>query len=288
MPIHDSDIQRRFVDTANGQFHIRCSRQTTPSDVLPLVMLHASPASAQTLDPLLKGLGRYRSCYAPDTMGFGDSAPPPLAAPEATDYASWVMEAIDALEIDRFHLYGSHTGAHIAVEAALQQPDRVESLVLDGMAMFTSEEQRDVLENYAPAKSPDEIGSQFNWAWHFIRDQALFFPYFHRTATHARGQDMPPPELLHALTVDVLKGLTTYHLGYRAAFRHSGRERLPLVKQPVLVTADLSDPLHVNAELAASLISDGTLWLTPAAGETGAGAVKIAGIEKFLSGGEPE
>lgn len=288
MPINDPDIERRFVDTAQGQFHVRCSRALPPTDALPLVMLHASPASAQTLDPLLKGLGKHRPCYAPDTMGFGDSAPPPLDTPEAADYANWVLQAIDALDLDRFHLYGSHTGAHIAVEAALQQPDRIENLVLDGMAMFTPEEQSDVLEHYAPAIVPDEIGSQFNWAWHFIRDQAVFFPYFHRTASHLRGADMLQPELLHDLTVDVLKGLQTYHLGYRAAFRHSGRERLPLIKQPVLVTAELSDPLHVNAELAASLVSDGALWLTAASSDAGAREKKVEGIERFLNNGEPE
>jgi pimeloyl-ACP methyl ester carboxylesterase len=288
MSINDPEIERRFVDTAQGQFHVRCSRQVPPASALPLVMLHASPASAQTLDPLLKGIGKYRRCFAPDTMGFGDSAPPPMETPEAADYANWVLQAIDALGLDRFHLYGSHTGAHIAVEAALQQPDRIEKLVLDGMAMFTPEEQSDVLQHYAPAIVPDEIGSQLNWAWHFIRDQAVFFPYFHRTASHLRGADMLPPELLHDLTVDVLKGLTTYHLGYRAAFRHSGRERLPLVKHSVLITAELSDPLHVNAELAASLVSNGKLWLTPAASDVGARAQKIAGIEKFLNSGEPE
>jgi len=287
MSLNDPEIERRFVDTSLGQFHLRCSRGSERVDALPLIMLHASPASSLTLVPLIKGIGKNRRCFAPDTLSFGDSAPPPLNEPEIEDYAVWVMQAIDALGIEKFHLYGSHTGAHIAVEAAIQQPDRLERLVLDGIAMFTPEEKCDVLENYAPEIVPDVIGSQFNWAWHFIRDQVLYFPYYHRDTAHSRGSDMAKPEMLHDLTVDVLKAVQTYHRGYRAAFRHDDRARLPLLKHPTLVMADRSDPLHGGVEVAASLVADSTQWISPVSSEPGAMETKVAGIEAFLNGGSP-
>ena len=126
MSINDPEIERRFVDTAQGQFHVRCSRQVPSASALPLVMLHASPASAQTLDPLLKGIGNIAAVSHRIRWVLATRRRSPMETPEAADYANWVLQAIDALGLDRFHLYGSHTGAHIAVEAALQQPDRIE------------------------------------------------------------------------------------------------------------------------------------------------------------------
>ena len=282
---HHAGIQRRFVDTDVGQIHVRCSRATPEAEHPPLVLLHASPASSITLVPLVEGLGQSRYCYAPDTLGFGDSGPPPVSKPEAEDYADWVLLAIDALGLDKFHLYGSHTGAHIAVELAINHPDRVKKLILDGIALFEQKEKETVLDHYAPEVSPDMIGSQLNWAWHFIRDQTIFFPYFQREAAKLRNMDMANAETLHTITVDVLKALGTYHLGYRAAFRHKDRERLPLITQETLVTADLSDPLNIGAELGASLVPNSMLWLSPGYQEPGALETKIQGLDEFLRDG---
>lgn len=256
-PWHHEAIERRFVDLAPGQMHLRVSRAEPDGDEPPLLMLHASPASSLMLMPLLLPLADGRRCIAPDTLGFGDSVAPPQEVPEASDYAASMLELLDKLDLGQVDLYGSHTGAHIAAELAILAPTRIRRLVLDGVALFEPEEKARVLEQYAPAVVPDIIGSQLNWAWHFIRDQAIYFPYFQRDEAHLRMADMVGEELLHVTAVDVLKALWTYHLGYRSAFRHRDRERLPLVSHRTLLTADLADPLHVTADLGAELIPDG-------------------------------
>ena len=284
-PWHHPLVERRFVDIGAGQAHVRCSRQHPAEGQLPLLMLHASPASSNALVTLLTGLAEGRPCFAPDTLGFGDSAPPLQEVPEASDYAGASLEVLDALGLDRVDLYGSHTGAHIATELAIAAPDRVHRLILDGIALFEPEEKTAVLEHYAPAVVPDAIGSQFNWAWHFVRDQAIYFPYFRRDAEHLRGFDMADAETLHKITVDVLKALTTYHLGYRSAFRHADRERLPLVTQPTLVTADASDPLGITVPLGESLVPNAVSWISPSLEEPGALETKVRGLDQFLRTG---
>ncbi len=253
---HDSMIRRVFVDTDVGQFHIRCSRES-PSTTLPLVMLHASPASSLSLVPFIKTLGQTRPCYAPDTMGFGDTTVPPESDPQVADYANWVLKALNELGLTQFDLYGSHTGAHIAVELAISEPERVRRVILDGIAMFEDHEKQQLLSHYAPAVEEDDIGSQLNWAWHFVRDQGVYFPYFDRTSEKLRNVDMPNAGTLHRITVDVLKALRTYHLGYRAAFSHNDRERLPLMRQPTLVTAFDADPLKSGVGVAVELLNHG-------------------------------
>ena len=281
-PWHDPQIERRFVDVDEGQVHVRVSRETPAADNRPLLLIHASPASAMTVIPIMKGLAKTRRCFAPDTLGFGDSVAPAQPQPEIPDYADATRRVLDALELDQVDVYGSHTGAHTAVELAISWPERVRRVILDGIALFEPAEKERVLANYAPHVVPDMIGSQFNWAWHFIRDQTLFFPYFDRDQAHLRGLDMSDADTLHWITTDVLKALTTYHLGYRAAFRHQDRDRLPLVTQRTLVTADESDPLKVTAQAAHALLPNSVCELGPSVEDADFLAVKVAQLQTFL------
>lgn len=49
-----------------------------------------------------------QACVALDSPGFGGSFLP-QGAPSARDYGAWLLEAIDALGIERFHLAAHHT-----------------------------------------------------------------------------------------------------------------------------------------------------------------------------------
>jgi len=84
----------------------------------------------------------------------------------------------------------------------------------------------------------------------------LFFPWFEPTQQNARGRGLPPAPALHAVVLEVLKSLETYHLGYNASFRYPARARLPLLTQPVLAVAAASDPLRRNLDEAVQLIAN--------------------------------
>lgn len=293
-----TQIERGFVTIREGQVHFRQARpQRVPSadgepgaaaeqgataeNVPPLWMIHASPASSISLTPLMRELAMSRHVIAPDTLGNGDSAAPDVDEPDIAYYAESSWRVMDALGIEYVDLYGSHTGAHIASEMAISNPGRVRRMILDGIAMFEANDKREYLAHYAPSKLPDSTGAQFHWALQFVRDQAWFFPYFRRDARHNRGLGLPPAEILHQTTVEVLKALTTYHLGYRAAFSHDDRARLPLVKVPSLVMADASDPLAKGVPLAASLIQEALPWIFYDDGDD-AVAHKAAALASYL------
>src|SRR4051794_12191521 len=99
-------IRRAFVDIEEGQVHYR----TAGDGGLPLLMLHPSPGSSLMLAPLIRELGRDRRVVAPDTLGNGDSAPPRSPSAAIEDFADAHLRAVTALGIERFDLYGSHTG----------------------------------------------------------------------------------------------------------------------------------------------------------------------------------
>lgn len=275
------DIDRAFIRIKEGLVHYRHCGADTPGK-LPLYMIHASPASAITLVGLMGELGANRRVIAPDTLGNGDSAPPALDVPEMDYYADSVARILDALKLDKVDVFGSHTGAHIASELAIRHPDRVRRLIFDGIGMFSAEDKKDFVANYAPEMVPDEFGRQYIWAWHFVRDQTMYFPYFRKTPEFARNQKVPPPAAIHAIVVDVLKALTTYHKGYRASFRHADRERLPLITQPTFCAASADDPLNEGVALAASLVKNSQQAVLPSERTPEGLRGKAAAVAAFL------
>lgn len=246
-------IRREFADLSHGQVHLR---RAGSGDAMPLVLIHQSPGSSKQLEPLMAELAVLgRPTLAPDTAGNGDSEPLAMAQPEIADLAATAFEAITMLIDGPFHLYGSHTGASIAMEIALAHPGRVTSLTIDGMGLYRAGRQAEVLERYAREIRPDAEATHLMKVWHFCRDQFLFWPYYNRTADGRLPDGLPDEETLHDFVVEVLKAMRTYHLSYRAAFRHPKRERLPLLKLPVHVICSTSDMLFEYFDEVAGLVA---------------------------------
>jgi pimeloyl-ACP methyl ester carboxylesterase len=262
-------IRRGFVDIAEGQVHFRGAGEQHGG--VPLVLLHASPGSAKTLEPLLGALGASRRVLAPDTLGNGDSAPPQGGEqPEIAYFADAHRRALDALGLDRFDLYGTHTGANLAVEIALAAPHRVRRLILDGVSLYSAEEQADMLAHYTPEVPLDQLGSQFNQVWHFVRDAYLFWPWYRREAGNRRPVGLPSAEDLHDKAVEVLKSVRTYHLSYRAAFRYRKETRLPLLTVPTLLACARTDMLLAYFDQVRQLVPAARAVVTPGLGSPAA------------------
>lgn len=240
------DPDRGFVRIAEGQIHYR---RAGPAHTRPLVMLHASPASSLSLLPLAAELSGHQ-LLLPDTPGNGQSCAPGLPTPDLVHYADMLDRAMTALGLFEFDLYGTHTGAHIAIEWAIAHPGRVRTLTLDGVALFSPETRTEFLAHYAPPQTPDASGTQFAWAWNMIRDQMIFWPHFKKDAAHLRKDGQFDPRLLHDLTLDLLNNLETYHQPYEAVFRHEPLARLPLVTTPSLWLQGEGGPLDTDAHEA--------------------------------------
>ena len=244
-------IDRGFVDVAEGQIHYRtCGEDGSPV----LIMVHGSPGGSRPLIPLMKELGSTFKIYAPDTLGNADSSPAGTDKVDIALLANGLLRAIDGLGIDRFYLWGTHTGGNLSIEASIAAPDRVMRMILDGVGLYPPDEQAAMLANHAPAITPDGEGSQFNWAWHFTRDSQAFWPWWRRKGMAARKSGIGSDEALHLQTMDVLKSIRTYHLSYRASLSYTKRERLPLISVPTMVGAGPADVLAEYTKEAASLV----------------------------------
>ena len=100
-----------------------------------------------------------RTVIALDAPGAGESAGLGLSAPACADYSDTLGETLDWLGLERVDLYGSHTGATLALDFAYRHPERVDRLVLNALGTYTQDERTDLLANYTPSLEPRWDGS---------------------------------------------------------------------------------------------------------------------------------
>ncbi len=276
-------IRRGFVDVGDGQVHYRVAGPPPGAPHgTPLVMLHPSPGSSKMLEPLIRLFAQTRRVIAPDTLGNGDSAVPDGTDPALAVFVDGHQRALDALGVERFDLYGSHTGGNIACEIAIAWPTRVRRLILDGMSLYADDERDDMLRHYALPIVPDEFGSQLDRVWSFVRDAYLFWPWYKRDAAHRRDVGLPSADALHDKVVEVLKAVRTYHLSYRAAIGYDKRPRLPLVTTPTLLACARNDMLLRYLDGVRALMPRAETLVTPGLATEAAAAETIRAMSAFL------
>ena len=281
-----ASVRRGFTEIREGQVHFREAGWTfrnSTSQAPPLVMLHPSPGSAKMLEPLVKGLGASRYVIAPDTLGNGDSCRPENDEHDIRYFAGAHLRALDALGIEYFDLYGSHTGANAACEIAIAHPERVRRLILDGISLYSAEERADMLANYAPGVKLDMQGGQFNWVWHFVRDTYLFWPWYRPHALNRRNLGLPSADDLHDKVVEVLKAVRTYHIPYRAAIGYDKAGRLPLVSVPTLLACASTDMFMAYFEDVKKLMPSAQARVTEGLGTPERLLATIRDFEGFLN-----
>ena len=267
-------FRRRFVDVPHGQMHIRtCGDPGLPA----LVMFHPAPATGFTLLPLARCLAAGRHVILVDTAGNGDSTPLPAHEPTVADLAAAHWQVVEALGLPSVDLYGSHTGASICAELSITNGDRIRRIVMDGLSVFTPQDVENLIgHDHAPPLTPDLDGTQMAKAWSMVRDAWLFWPWWDRRAAARRTLDLPSADHLHAEAIEFLKGCTTYHRNYNAGIRYPKRTRLPLVRNPVLITTCPSDQFFDHLERGVQLIPGAEAAVTP--DRDGDGGIEAASV----------
>ncbi|MFB9180856.1 alpha/beta fold hydrolase [Dactylosporangium sucinum] len=221
-----------------------------------MVLLHASPSGSATLTALGERLAQSFTVYAIDTPGHGDSDPLAEPEPEIADFGRALGETLDGLGLDRVHLYGTHTGAKVALSYAVTRPAGVASLLLDGVGVATDAERADLREHYTPTFALRGDGTHLLAAWQQVRNMYLFWPWYRELEEARYATPMPSPRDLHELTVGMLVAGEHYPLAYQAAFACDPLPLLRRVGVPTVVVASEHDPLFAQLERIPSLGGD--------------------------------
>lgn len=244
---HQGRTSRRYVLTGAGDVHVRVDG---PADGPRVLLLHPSPGSADTLRDLIADLSRDHLVVGMDLIGNGYSDKSPLVDPGLDHYALVAAEALEQLALGPVTVFGSHTGAGVALELAARRPDLVRGLVAEGLPHFTGDERADVLTRYTPPFEPVHSGAHLVAMWHMLRDMTLFWPWYAPYADHVRPT-APDLAALHNVAVQLLKTGATYPLAYRAAFRHDPGPAIRSLGVPAWFVAHPGDMLRPTTEILA-------------------------------------
>lgn len=241
-------IQKNYLNFQNGQqTHYRQGGNSNSSEAL--IMLHASPMSSEALVPIISALGDVCHLIAPDTPGYGQSDPLPEEALNASanldPYVAWLEEFIETFTenllaqnkpLKKIGLYGTATGAQIAIEFARNHPDKIDYIILDNAAHFTDADREEIMEKYFPDLSPKSDGSHLQKIWEISESLFQWFPWYQQDEEHRITTKGPIPiATVHATAKAYLNAGTNYDQAYKRAFFNEEADRVLEVKIPVQV-----------------------------------------------------
>lgn len=108
------------------------------ASVPPLVLIHGIGASSRDWEYVLPTLSEARRVVAPDLRGYGRSPRGPGYAVPTLAADVWAL--LDRLDIDHFDLIGHSMGGAVALQMAVEQPQRVlRAIFADTLPSFATD-----------------------------------------------------------------------------------------------------------------------------------------------------
>lgn len=112
-PVPSEELE---VDTKYGTTHVR--RSGSP-DSSPMVLVHPNLGTSLAWWRLVKPLAQAHQVHAIDTIGALGRSVQTRPIVDAADFASWLENVIEGLDLDRAHLVGFSEGGYVAMSSAL-------------------------------------------------------------------------------------------------------------------------------------------------------------------------
>ncbi len=231
--------RRGYADGPWGQVHYRDTGSGAP-----LVLFHQAPQSSRQFTNVYQPLHeRGIRAIGIDLPGFGESDPTPFV-PTVEDWAAVLPAVLDHLGLDEADVAGHHTGAMIATEVALQFPDRVRKVILNGPFPMDEERRMDLLNGMGRAEVEFEYkadGSHLTDSFE-IRNE-LF-------------GDEADPETINRYVIDKFQGYAPFWTGHHAAFIYDHAASMAKLEHPTLILTNTGDQIYEEAQLARELRPD--------------------------------
>lgn len=213
-----------YVELDYGKVHYR-HQGSGP----PMLLLHASPLSAKSLRPAMQVFGDHFGCFALDTPGYGQSDPLPERLDDIFAYADSLKQTIDAMGLDQPIVYGASTGAMVAHAFGCKYPDASQLLMLD---TFSHHDAEKTLGGYFPDVTPKRTGAHLLQCWEKVESFFLFSPWQRDDADSRLKRDLPPPQVLHNMAMDLLTAGPDYRHVYAQAFEWADKDHVNKLTAP--------------------------------------------------------
>lgn len=234
-------VQRAFLTVEGRQMHYRRVGKGPPA-----LFVHSSPTNGSFVLPDMLAQADRFTCFAFDTPGFGLSDPLPLKEMRVADLADALVGAMDALGLPVLPIFGTHSGAAIALEMGYRHPDRMTGLVLDGVPVFTREEVVPLQGPYFASMVADPLGGQYSATWTRFRDQSMWFPWCDKRPENLNEYDLSQPAVTHRWLEMFFAAAAYYKPAYWAvtSYCEGAIEAAAGLIPPAVFTATTTDMLH--------------------------------------------
>lgn len=250
--INELKITRRIVDVGGRAVHMRIMGSGPPA-----LFVHSSPANSSYVVQDMAAVADRYTCFAFDTPGFGLSDALPRDVLTVADLADALADTLQAIAMPRCPVFGTHTGASIALELAIRYPEQVTGLVLDGLASFTQDEYDRLFGEYFTKFPPDPLGGHYSSLWTRFRDQSTWFPWSARSPDALNESDLTSPHSTHQWLTMYFDAADTYAPAYRAALSYRyGPAQVHRLAVPAIFTAIESDMLYPHLSRIAPVRAD--------------------------------
>jgi len=248
-------LRQDYVDIAGGQLRLRRNDDVSGRTVL---VLHDALGSSETVANVAGSFIGHRPVIALNLPGHGESDDTlPRRKPSISAYADAVNEALAALGLDSVDVVGLGAGSSVGLELALRHRERVHALGMVGVAYVGESLAAELVEQIAPDVQPDWFGGYLLKAWHLVRDQALFFPWYARKGGAAiRQEPQVDPAQVHQRVLELFRSAGSWQRLFRAQFDYPLRKRLASAlgraAVPIVFAASDLDPQRDNTWRAAA------------------------------------
>jgi pimeloyl-ACP methyl ester carboxylesterase len=239
-PTVSSRPRRAYADGPYGQVHFH----DVGGDGRPLVLLHQAPVSARQYDAVYPRLAaRGIRSIGIDMPGFGMSDPTPFV-PRIEDYTRAIPALLDHLGLARADLLGHHTGCLVATEVALQFPDRVDRLILNGPMPMGDDERRRWLDYVEREEKPF---TALPGGAHLAKLYAV---------REGLAAGTVPGHTVTRYVVETLMGLAPFWYGHHAAFVYAHSPALQQLTHRTLILTNTGDQIYAHAQVTRAMRPD--------------------------------
>ena len=241
---------QQYIDVPGGQLRVRRNDDATGR---PVLVQHDAAGSSEVVEALARGFIGRRPVIAINLPGHGESDNVlPKGKVTVTGYAKAVLAALPALGVKEFDFVGTWGGGLVGLELALLEPARVRKLVLADMLYFDDKLRKDLAANYTPDIQPVWHGGHLLEAWHLMRDQGLFWPWYDRTRKGAIRQPINvDTQMVNRRVLELFRSNGMWRQAYQAHFAYPLKSKLAKAKLPMAFVAPSWDPQLAVTQQAA-------------------------------------
>ncbi|MCB2108933.1 MAG: alpha/beta fold hydrolase [Rhodobacteraceae bacterium] len=248
-------LWQSFVDIPGGQLHFQANDDLS---TVPVLIQHDAASSVGTVEPITASLIGRRTVLAFDLPGSGesdntlDTGNLDIDTLEVEAYAASIKAALDALGLEQIDFYGMWGGGFVGLDLARMEKTPVRRLVMSNVFQHDGEEQKSFQANYTPLIEPAWHGGHLMQAWHEMRDQGLFYPWFDTSAAGViKREPFIATDMVHERVCSLLKAGNMYRAAYQAHFRYRTYEKLRGSPVPTLLATTKWDPNNPHTQAAA-------------------------------------